>query len=55
MNSTTKQNIDKKWATFFYEANIPFNVACHLAFIDVVKFTFEGKYFINCCHTIQFR
>jgi len=26
MNSTTKQNLDKKWATFFYEDNIQFNV-----------------------------
>jgi len=26
LNSTKKQYLDKKWATFFYEANITFNV-----------------------------
>jgi hypothetical protein len=35
MNSTIKQNLNKKWATFLYEANIPFNVAYHLTLIDV--------------------
>jgi hypothetical protein len=47
MNSTTKQNLHQKWATFFYETNIPFNVAHHLAFIDAMKFTSKEKYFIN--------
>jgi hypothetical protein len=42
INSTTKQNLDKKWVTF-YEANIPFNVAHHFAFIDAVKSTSKGK------------
>jgi hypothetical protein len=37
INSTTKQNFDKKWATF-YEANIPFNVANHPAFTTVEDF-----------------
>lgn len=35
----------KKWVTFFYEANIPFNVTCHFAFIDAVKSTSKGKIF----------
>jgi len=43
MNSTTKENLDKKWLTFFYEANIPFNVAHHPTFIDVMKFNSKGK------------
>jgi hypothetical protein len=38
-----KQNFDKKWATFFYKANNPFNVAYHPTFIDVVKSTFDCK------------
>ncbi len=38
MNSTMKQNLDKKWSTFFHETNIPFNVAHHSAFIDAAKF-----------------
>ncbi len=32
--------MDKKWITFFYEANIPFNV-WHPTFIKVVKTTSE--------------
>jgi hypothetical protein len=43
MNSTMKQNLYKKWATFIYKANIPFNVAHHSAFINATKFTFEGE------------
>jgi hypothetical protein len=38
MNSTMKQNLNKKWVTLFYKANIPFNVACNLTFIDAMKF-----------------
>ncbi len=45
INSATKQNFDKKWATF-YEANIPFNVANHLAFTTVEEFQ---KTFIKTC------
>jgi hypothetical protein len=43
MNSTMKQNFNKKWVTFFCKANILFNVAHHSAFIDAMKFTFEGE------------
>jgi hypothetical protein len=42
LNSTKKQDLDKKWAIFFYEVNIPFNVVQHMAFIEVVKATFES-------------
>ncbi len=31
MNSTTKQNLDKKWVTLFYEANIPFKMIYKLS------------------------
>jgi hypothetical protein len=41
LNSTRIQKLDKKWAIFFYEANIPFNVVRHLTFLKVVKVTFE--------------
>jgi hypothetical protein len=49
-----KENLDKKWATFFYEANNPFNVAYHLTFIDVVKSTFDYKilYKLSSYHII---
>jgi hypothetical protein len=55
INSTMKQNLNKKWATLFYEANIPFNVACHPYFIDAMKSTFEGKilYELLLYHLIQ--
>jgi hypothetical protein len=41
LNSTRKQDLDKKWATFFSEMNIPFNVVQHPMFIEIVKITFE--------------
>jgi hypothetical protein len=55
MNSTMKQNLDKKWAIFFYEANIPFNVTRHLAFINTMKSTSEGKilYKLSPYHSIR--
>jgi hypothetical protein len=31
------------WATFFYEANISFNIMWHLMFIEAVKATFESR------------
>jgi hypothetical protein len=34
-----KQKLDKKWTTFYYGANIHFNVTQCLAFIKVVKTT----------------
>ncbi len=43
LNSTKKQDLDKKWVTFFNEVNIPFNVVWHLAFIEVVKATYESS------------
>jgi hypothetical protein len=42
LNLAKKQDLDKKWATFFYEANIPFNVVQHPTFIEVVKATFDS-------------
>ncbi len=43
LNLARKQNLDKKWATFFYEADIPFNVVRHPTFIKVVKATSESQ------------
>jgi hypothetical protein len=31
--------LDEKWIVFFYESNVAFNVARHLAFVAVVKAT----------------
>ena len=38
-NIAKKKELDEKWASFFYEANVPFNVARHLAFIEAVRAT----------------
>ena len=43
MDTSNKQVLDKKWAKFFYEANIPFNVVRHPAFVDAVKSTSESR------------
>jgi hypothetical protein len=31
--------LDEKWAAFFYESNVAFNVVRHLAFVAAVKAT----------------
>ena len=36
-NASTKQHLDNVWATTFYEANIPFNVVRHPAFVNAVR------------------
>ena len=33
----TRQRLDNKWASFFYEANIAFNVVRHPSFVSVVQ------------------
>ena len=38
-NASTKEILDKVWASVFYEANIPFNVVRHLTFIHAVRKT----------------
>jgi Protein of unknown function (DUF 659)/hAT family C-terminal dimerisation region len=38
-NISTKQLLDKAWSTAFYEANIPFNVTRHPAFVNAVRET----------------
>ena len=38
-NASTKQHLDNVWATAFYEANIPFNVVRHPAFVNAVRET----------------
>ena len=32
-----RKELDEKWAMFFYESNMAFNVARHLAFVAAVK------------------
>jgi hypothetical protein len=36
-NASTKLHLDRTWASAFYEANIPFNVIRHPAFIYAMK------------------
>ena len=35
-NMSTKQHLDRIWATAFYEANLPFNIVRYPAFVYVV-------------------
>jgi hypothetical protein len=42
-NASTKLHLDRAWASAFYEANIPFNVIQHPAFIYVVKETAKHR------------
>jgi len=39
-----KKELDEKWASFFYEANVPFNVARNPAFIEAVKATSKARF-----------
>jgi hypothetical protein len=36
---TKRKELDEKWAIFFYESNVAFNVARHPAFVAAVKAT----------------
>ena len=38
-NASTKQHLDSVWTTAFYEANIPFNVVRHPAFVSALRET----------------
>ena len=38
-NTSTKQHLNRMWATAFYEANLPFNIVRYLAFVYVVHKT----------------
>ena len=39
LDLASRQSLDKKWASFFYEANIAFNVVRHPAFVSAVQDT----------------
>ncbi len=43
LHSIKKHELDKKWATCFYEMNIFFNIVWHSMFIEVVKVTLESR------------
>ena len=34
-----QKELDEKWASFFYDANVPFNVGRHLTFVEAVNAT----------------
>ena len=38
-NTSTKQYLDRMWAMAFYEANLPFNIVRHPAFVYAVRET----------------
>lgn len=39
LHMATRLELDEKWAAFFYDANVPFNVVKNAAFIEAVKAT----------------
>ena len=41
---TKRKELDEKWATFFYEANVPFNVVRHPSFIAAVDATSKAGF-----------
>ena len=38
-HNAKRKGLDEKWTTFFYQANVPFNVIRHPSFIAVVQAT----------------
>jgi hypothetical protein len=54
-NIAKKKELDEKWASFFYEANVPFNVARHPAFIEAVKATSQARFEYSPPSNHQFR
>lgn len=47
MDTTVKRYLDKKWAAFFFEANIAFNVSRLPSSISAVRATSESKISYN--------
>ena len=43
-NIAKRKELDEKWASFFYTANVPFNVARHPAFIEAVRATSVARF-----------
>ena len=39
-----RKELDEKWASFFYQANVLFNVARNPAFIEAVKATSKARF-----------
>jgi hypothetical protein len=52
LNLAKIQKFNKKWASVFYEANIPFNVMQHMVLIKAMKATFEFQTYYKplSCH-----
>ena len=46
-NIAKRKELDEKWASFFYQANVPFNVARHSKFIEVVRATSAVRFEYN--------
>jgi hypothetical protein len=39
-----RKELDEKWATFFYEANVAFNVVRHLTFVAAVRAKSQAQF-----------
>ena len=40
----TRKELDEKWASFFYDANVPFNVGRHPTFVEAVNATASASF-----------
>jgi hypothetical protein len=43
-HNAKRKELDEKWATFFYEANVPFNVVRHPSFIATMQATLLARF-----------
>jgi hypothetical protein len=43
-HSTKQKELDEKWANFFYQANVPFNVVRHPSFTIGVQATLLARF-----------
>ena len=39
-----QKELDEKWATFFYKANVAFNVVRHPSFVTAVRATLQARF-----------
>jgi hypothetical protein len=43
-HSVKRKELDEKWKTFSYEANVPFNVVRHPSFIAAMRATLPARF-----------
>jgi hypothetical protein len=45
-----RKELDEKWANFFYQANVTFNVVRNPSFTAAVRATSLARFIMNCHH-----